>query len=135
MPSIHDSLLIGYEVDGDAQTIVLHTRPHQGGGEGYIDITFRGVVAYHFEGDCLGNIVLEIKEVPASAIIGDGVAFEGRHRMFGWPSDWDSGKESAEDFFTRHQCRLFELTCSYGMNGWVAANTMEQQVIAAHRDS
>jgi hypothetical protein len=126
--SIHDSLLTGYTVNGDEQTLVLHTRPHQGGGVARVDVIFRGVTAYHFEGDCLQNIVFAVDEVSASSIIGDGIVFAERERQYGWPSGWDSRRETAEDFFIRKQCHLFELTCSYGMYGWVAAVSMEQKV-------
>jgi hypothetical protein len=128
MASIHDSLLTGYTVDGDEKTLVLHTRPHQGGGVAYIDVVFRGVVAYHFEADCLGNIVFGIEEVDANSIIGDSLIFSERAREYGWPPGWDERRETAEEFFIRQHCRFFELTCSYGMYGWVAATCMEQEV-------
>ena len=86
MPSIHDSLLTGYVVDGKGRSITLHTEPHAGGGEAFIDVIFRGVVAYHFEHDCLENIVFGIEEVSADAIVGDGVAFAERNR-YGWRAD------------------------------------------------
>lgn len=126
MTFIHDSLLTGYTVDGTNRTIVLHTQPHQGGGTVPIDVIFSGVVAYHFEGDCFCNTVFDIEEVPSARIIGDGKAFAERGRLYGWPRDWDSGREAPEEFFSRVQCRCFELSCSYGMYGWVAADGMEQ---------
>jgi len=121
-------LLTGYTVDGSGATITLHTEPHQGGGEAFIDVVFRGVVAYHFEGDCLNNIVLEIEEVSAKRIIGDGSVFAERARMHGWPQGWDDRKEDAQQFFERNHARLFELECAYGMSGWIAAASMEKVV-------
>jgi len=126
--SIHDSLLTGYTVDGEGRKIVLHTEPHQGGGTVAIDVIFSGVVACHFEGDCLKNIVFDVEEVPASTIIGDGSKFVERERLYGWPRDGDPRRESAEQFFSRMGCRIFELSCSYGMQGWAAAEHMEQVV-------
>ena len=70
MPSIHDSLLTGYTVHGTNRKIVLRTESHRGGGTALIDVIFGGVVTYHFEGDCLGNIVFDIDEVPTASIIG-----------------------------------------------------------------
>ena len=60
-PSIHDSLLTGYGVDGKTRTITLHTEPHQGGGEAFVDVIFAGVVAYQFEGDAMSNIIFGIE--------------------------------------------------------------------------
>jgi hypothetical protein len=128
MVSIHDSLLTGYSVDGTNQIIVLHTEPHQGGGVAFVDVSFHGVVAYHFEGDCLQNIVFDIEEVPAAQVIGDCAAFAEISRRCAWPRGWDSRRESTEAFFKRTGVRVYELTCSYGIYGWVAAAGMEQVV-------
>lgn len=131
MPSIHDSLLTGYVVDGKTGSITLHTEPHQGGGELFIDVVFRGVVAYHFEGDCLQNIVFGIDQVSPPQVIGDGSAFAERHRKYGWPRDWDPKVETAEEFLSRPGVKIFELHCSYGSAGWVAAQSMEERVVEA----
>jgi hypothetical protein len=128
MPRIHDSLLTGCAVDGSGRTLVLHTEPHQGGGEVPIDVVFRGVVAYHFEGDCLENIVFGIEEVPPAKIIGDGRVFAERLRLYGWPRGWDSRKETAEEFFRRTGAKIYELHCSLGMHGWIAAKSLEEIV-------
>jgi hypothetical protein len=127
-PSIHDSLLCGYEVNGDNRTIVLHTRPHQGGGTAYIDVIFCGVRGYHFDGDCLGNIVFGIDDVPANQVIGDGVAWYERNRHYGWLLGWDSRKETPEEFIARCNCRAYSISSSYGMDGFVIAASMEQVV-------
>jgi len=71
MASIHDSLLVGYTVDGNARTIVLRTIPDRGMG-GAFEVRFPDVV----------------------------------------------------QFAARRGARWFELTCSYGMGGWVAAAAM-----------
>jgi hypothetical protein len=131
MDFIHDSLLTGYNVDGTNRTIVLRTEPHQGGGSALIDVIFNGVVAYHFEGDCFGNIVFDIEEVSPASIISDGKAFEERNRAHGWPPGWNPEKEGAQEFFSRVGCRLYEIHCSYGMYGWIAAKEMQQLV---HRE-
>lgn len=117
---VHDSLMTGYTVDGETKTIVLHTRPHPGGGVAVIDVIFRGVVAYHFEGDCLQNIVDTVEEVSIGRIIGDGAAFAAGR--YGW--QWDSRREDAAAFLARVGARAYEIICSYGMYGWVAAASM-----------
>src|SRR4051812_13075196 len=55
-------------------------------------------------------------------------AFLGRHRSAGWPHGWDPTFETAEQFLERQGCRCFEVTCSYGMVGWVAAVAEERQI-------
>ena|SRR5688572_13917193 len=129
MPSIHDSLLTGYVVNGSAQLITLHTEPHQGGGEAFIDVIFERVVAYHFEGDCLQNIVFGIEQVSVDQIVGDGSEFAERHRQYGWPRDWNEPRESFAQFLVRVGAKVFELHCSYGMAGWVAASSMRKAIV------
>jgi hypothetical protein len=124
-PSIHDSLLCGYDVNGDNRTIILHTRPHQGGGTAYIDVIFRGACGYHFEGDCLSNIVFGIDEVAASEVIGDGVLWYERNRQHGWLPGWNPKQENAEQFLNRRKCRVYVLSSSYGIDGFVIAESME----------
>lgn len=123
MPSLHDSLIVGYSVDGVARTLVLRTTPHQGAG-GHFEVRFEGLVTYHLEGDCLQNIVLEIREAPADAVVRESEAAE-RHRLYGWPPGWDPKRESLAAFVARQGARFFEVSCSYGMGGWVAARTMD----------
>jgi hypothetical protein len=131
MTSIHDSLLTGYVVDGKARSLVLHTEPHAGGGEAIVDVVFLGVVAYHLEGDCLKNIVFGVEEVSPEDVIGDGAAFAERQRLYGWPGNWNPNTETLAQFLSRPGVKVFELQCSYGMGGWVAAESMEQRVVSA----
>ena len=124
MSSLHDSLLTGYTVDGTARTVVLRTEPHQGDGIS-AEVKFSGVVAYHFEGDCLQNIIFEITEVPPESVVGDGAAAEERFRQRGWPRGWEPGREDLAQFLRRQGCRCFELSSSYGISGWIAAREMD----------
>lgn len=94
-------------------------------------MTFVGVVAYHLEGDCLQNIVLEIGEVPAETVVDETAAIE-IHRKYGWPPGWDPRRERLADLVAREGARVFEVRCSYGMGGWVAARSMD--VVAAKRE-
>ena len=124
MSALHDSLLTGYTVDGVERTIVLRTEPHQGAGIA-AQVRFVGVAAYHFEGDCLENIIFDITEVPAESVLADGDAVTHRSNQCGWPRGWNPGRERLEQFLRDRGCRCFELSSSYGMRGWVAASHME----------
>ena len=92
-------------------------------------MVFRGVVAYHFEGDCLHNIVFGIDQVSVEAVVGDGTLFSERFRQYAWPRDWNPNVESIQQFFERVSVKLFELHSSYGIGGWIAASSMEQVVL------
>ena len=128
-PSIHDSLLIGYEVDGKKRTIVLHTEPHQGGGEAFVDVIFTGVVAYQFEGDAMGNIIFEIEPAPASDYDETATVIIEQQRQHGGMPQWDAKTETLQQHCDRCGLKLFNIQSSYGLDGWVMAATMTKAVV------
>jgi hypothetical protein len=123
MPSLHDSLMIGYSVDGIARTLVFRTIPHQGVG-GHFEVRFTDVVAYHLEGDCFRNIISEVLEVPVDAVIRDAEVAD-LHRRYGWPPGWDPARETLPEFVARNGGRFFQVNCSFGIGGWVAARAVD----------
>ena len=122
--SVHDSLLVGYEVDGLRRTIVLHTQPHGGGGEAFIDVRFDGISAYRFEDDMLQNIVFDVTDASAIEFASIVEELAEGYPKAGVPRGWDERNETVEHFFERVKLRLFVLSSSYGMTGWVAAASM-----------
>jgi len=93
-------------------------------------VIFSGVVTYHFEVIASAISCFDIEEVPTACIIGDGKIFAERARLYEWPEGWQSNKERPDEFFSRMGCRLYEIHCSYGMYGWVAAKEMHQIIRA-----
>lgn len=127
-PSIHDSLLTGYEVDGVAQRIVLHTEPFSGGGDAFIDVTFDGVAAYEFQNDLLQNIVFEVEEASLTETQEIANRIQAEEGRWGFPREWDPRRETVLECFTRLNVKVFQLGSSYGMTGWVTARAMSQVI-------
>jgi hypothetical protein len=127
-PSIHDSLLTGYEVDGVAQRIVLHTEPFSGGGDAFVDVTFDGVAAYEFENDLLQNIVFEVEEASLTETQEIANRIQEEEGRWGFPREWDPRRETVLECFRRLNVKVFQLGSSYGMTGWVAARAMSQAI-------
>ena len=128
-PSIHDNLLTGYEVDGKKRTIVMHTEPHQGGGEAFVDVIFTGVVAYQFEGDAMGNIIFEIEPVRAEARPDIAIVIVAQQRQYGMMPDWNPTTETLEQHCDRVGLTVFGIQSSYGLNGWVIAASIDHRVV------
>jgi len=126
--SIHDSLLTGYSVDGVSKTMVLHTEPFSGGGDAFVDVIFHGVAAYRFENDLLQNIVFDIEETSAEETEVIARTIEAEEGRWGWPRDWDPRSETVLQCFKRLGVKVFQLGSSYGMTGWVAAQSMAEIV-------
>lgn len=128
--SIHDSLLTGYEVDGKKRIIVMHTEPHQGGGEAFVDVIFTGVVAYQFEGDAMANIIFEIE--PASARFREKLpeVIIEQHRLHGWMPEWNPKAETLQQHCDRNGLEILEIHSSYGLCGWVIAAAIEHRLVS-----
>jgi len=120
-------------VDGKTRTITLHTEPHQGGGEAFVDVIFAGVVAYQFEGDAMSNIIFGIElALPEYA---DEIAkmIVEQQRQHGIMPDWNRTGETLEQHCDRAGLTLFSIQSSYGLDGWVIAKAVEHRVVIGGR--
>ena len=123
-PSVHDNQIIAYSVLAKEKRIVIQTEfsgrvPYE-----LTDIIFEDVLAYHFENDLFGTIIFDVQEIDLPALLKEhATMFEAGWR-YGWPRGWEKDKEEIEAFVRRLKMRAFELSSSYGMTGWVIANSM-----------
>lgn len=131
MSKVHDNHLVGYTVDGKARRIELRTERRD--PDETIDVVvFEGVEAYSFRHDCLGNIIFDICEQPLDeALQAHWSEFEAGHRENGWPRFWQGEQtKTREQIATLVQqgAKWFELSSSYGMEGWVFCHSMDYRV-------
>jgi hypothetical protein len=132
-PSVHDYHVVGYEVDGDAKRIVLHTAyRYPGIALKRTDVVFEGVEAYVFRYDS-GCIVLDIEELPLEDTMREHWdEFEAGSRKAGWPEFWQDDPAKTRQkvsALARDGVRWFELTSSIGMQGWVMCRTVQYHVL------
>jgi hypothetical protein len=140
MSQMHDSLIIGYEVDGMARRLVLHTE-WRGGGSAIpansvverSDAIFEGLEAYVLRNDVLaddrnGNIIYSIKPLPLEPEVQRRWSeFEASSRQSAWPSFWQDNEAKMRERIAqlaRDGVKWFELSSSYGMDGWIIARSM-----------
>jgi len=68
--SIHDNLLISYEVQCEGRTILLRTeyrlasKPSE-----FTNVAFKGVHGYHFQNDAFGNIIFGLETLPVEQFL------------------------------------------------------------------
>jgi hypothetical protein len=125
-PSVHDNLLVSYEVQCEARTITLHTeyrvknKPTE-----FTNIIFTGVQAYRFENDAFGNIILGLETVTAEAFLKQyGDEISESYRMAGSPGPWAENLATALGYLRDERTQAFILSSSYGLSGWVLAREM-----------
>ncbi|WP_394792921.1 hypothetical protein [Armatimonas sp.] len=91
----------------------------------YTDVVFRGVFAYHFQQDTLTNIIFDIEEVAVTDILEESQALLAAGRPYGWPRIEGSPEPNLEAYLSANAVRGFKIASSYGLDGWVLAQSME----------
>jgi hypothetical protein len=124
--SIHDNLLISYEVLTDLRHIRFRTEFRDQTPIEKTDILFLGVEAYYFEGDNFSTIIFDIYEVPLEKLI-----IQEKHRFiegipYAWPGAWNDGKTDVLTYLNEKKVHAYSLASSYGMSGWVIASDMKK---------
>ena len=122
-PSIHDNLLISYEVQCEARTITLRTKtPERNQLFELVDVVFKGVQGYRFENDAFGNIIFGLEKVSAERFLVEyGAEILESRRSAGSPGPWATNLESALIHLQKQGAHGFILSSSYGLSGWVLA--------------
>lgn len=65
IPSLHDNLIVGYEVDCENRTIKFNIRrPNWSSVPASRRLILSGVVGYHLKDDAFSNIIMSIEVVP-----------------------------------------------------------------------
>ena len=129
MATVHDFHLIGYSVDVDARTIVLHTEWRYAGHPlRKVDAVFEGVEAYAFRDDPLGTVLFDIEEVDATLQLeARWKELEESSRRSGAPRFWRRAQDETRASFARllaQGAKWFDVSSSIGMNGWVFCQSL-----------
>jgi hypothetical protein len=88
--SIHDNLLVSYEVQCEARTIVLRTeRRTKNQPATRVNVIFNGVQAYRFENDAFGNIIVGLESVALDGFLTEfGIGISSTMHRAAWVSAW-----------------------------------------------
>jgi hypothetical protein len=130
-PEIHDSLLVAYWVDSETSDLVMYCQPHQGCGKTRFSVVFSGVSAHSFEFPLLPSILSEITQVTAQDLLtAQWSTFERGYNRCGWPGNWAQSMAGAVNYATASKLHGFQIGSSYGLEGWVLAQSV---VVASGR--
>jgi len=124
-PSVHDNLLISYEVHCEKRTITLRTEYRlENKPTEFTNVIFEGVQAYHFENDAFGNVIFDVENVPIEWFLKEyGAEIVELERMNGSPS-WASDLASAPERLAEQGIKAFILRSSLGLSGWILAKAI-----------
>ena len=121
--SVHDSMLISYEVQCEARTIMLRTEYRvKNEPTKFTNLIFKGVQGYCFENDAFGNIIFSLEIVTVEQLLAEyGAKISESYRMAGSPGPWAANLETASGLLREQGIQGFILSSSYGLSGWVLA--------------
>ena len=131
MRSWHDDHLTGYAVDGAARRITFdiswpyetETNVHRA------RVVFAGVEGYFFEHDLGGNILYAIEENSVEDFLRENAEWFERERKWGWPLFWKSDVDGTMRHIFEARAKLFDISTSYGLSGWIVAQSVEEHVL------
>ena len=124
--SVHDNILKSYTVDGDAKRIVLCTEYPHDDPPTRTDVVFTGVVDHYFRNSVFPSIIFEVEAVALRDIIErDKQLIDSDNRIGGWPSFWRETVDEMVLALSNDNIQMFEISSSYGLDGWVAAKDCE----------
>jgi len=123
LPSLHDYEVSDYHVDGKAHTIRLTLAPPKGSPSAreIIELTFRDVEGYVFEHDLGTSVILAVEEEPLMAFLSENAEHFAREARWGWPLFWQGSVERTAAWLSSRGRRVWAISSSYGMSGWVVA--------------
>jgi len=129
--SIHDNRIISYEVDCQDRRINLHTQFEHSEPTEHTDAIFKGVLAYHFAHDNFSNILFNIDEIAIDKLIKKYQYLFDEGSKYAWPGPWNESINTCVQHFQSNNARAFELNSSYGLYGWVIAESYRLKTVGA----
>ena len=126
MSMVHDNTIKAYCVDFEAETLTLKTQ-YQSRTSGIIentDVIFKDYLAHDFEYVQKGNMIFDIEEYPLSMFFERERDILEKGKSFCWPVYYKTEKELF-DFFQANNYKIFEISSSYGLSGFVFAKHMD----------
>lgn len=124
MPSVHDNIILSYEVDLENERIRVRTRSHHPDVPEDTDIIFLAVLAHNFETPLRGSIIFDIDDVGIDKFISYNRELLKKWKGQGWPITYDTDEE-LEAKLAEGQYLYFVITSSCGLSGWVLAKKLE----------
>jgi|SRR5699024_1566796 len=118
--NIHDNQIINYQVNLRNKTILLQTISETNKA---IDIYFNNFVAYYFENQLPGSILLDVFEDDIDKFIQQNREVLKQGKDYFWPINYETEEELLQ-YLRKSSYHYYIIQSSYGMNGWVISNEM-----------
>ena len=121
VPTLHDYEIHGYRVDSEARSITFTMYPPKGQPQAPSQLVFSQVEGYLVQHDLGRNIILSVEEQALDHFLADHEATFADESKWGWPLFWKGSRERTAQFVSSKGCRVWGISSSYGLSGWVVA--------------
>ena len=127
MLAIHDNVCSGYRFQGEIRRLVLETEyPSGAAGEcRKTEVIFEGVWCHHLESVQEGNIIFDIRPIELPELEREFYDLLKRLKNYGWPR-MELMQDSLSAIIERKGLKIYRISSSYGMEGFVMAETVHQ---------
>ncbi|WP_340016282.1 hypothetical protein [Paenibacillus sp. FSL K6-1318] len=126
MPSLHDNIILSYEVDLENERIRMHTRSSHEVPKN-MDVLFSGVMAHAFDTPLYGSIILDLDERDIEHFVPHNRELLESGKGQGWPVSYDSYDE-LQNQLIEEKYKYMVISSSYGLSGWILAKNVEISV-------
>ena len=126
LPSLYDYEVSGYHVDDKAHTIRFILAPPKGSPNAResVEIVFGDVEGYFLEHDLGTSIVFAVEEQPLLPFLFRNEEHFVHEAQWGWPLFWQGSAQGTASWLTSRGRRVWAISSSYGMSGWVVAGAV-----------
>lgn len=126
LPSLHDNIILSYEVDLENERIRMRTRSSHAVPKN-MDVLFSGVMAHAFDISLHGSIILDLDEWDIEHFIPYNRELLESGKGSGWPVNYDSYDE-LQIRLIEEKYKYMVISSSYGLSGWILAKNVEISV-------
>ena len=124
MSIVHDNTIQSYTVDFETDTLIIKTLHCTDKTQEKTNVIFTDYLAHTFDGEMKGSIIFDIREYQLEHFLREELNMMREQRRFGWPMYYKTENELIE-FFQTNGYKVFEISSSYGLCGWVFAKQMD----------
>ena len=124
MSMVHDNIIKSYIVDFDVEILTIKTLYHTDKTIEKTDVIFTGYLAHTFDYEMKNSIIFDIEEYPINLFFEHKREQLKESKKYAWPIFYKDENELVK-FFEVHKYKIFEVSSSLGLCGWIFAKQMD----------
>ena len=123
MSMVHDNIILSYQVDFEANIMTLKTRYDNGDICENTDVVFTDYLTHMFEHVLKGSTIFDITECQINLFVKRESELLKKNKNYGWPIFYET-RYGLIKFLKTHGYKIFEISSSDGLNGYVFAKQL-----------